>query len=248
MRVALISDIHGNLVALRAVLADIKKRSVDKVICLGDVAIGGPQPTDVIELLRRANLPCVMGNTDELVVEGLPAEIGANIPEEGRRKLGELHGWTLAKVSDSQVRHLSRFRSTMVVSLGANQTLLCYHGSPRSNRDRILPNMTEEEIGRHLEGHSAAVFAGGHTHVQMCRRYQGSLVINPGSVGLPFQRNPSGETHNPVKAEYATVSVVRRGKALAVELVSVVYPLSDLSRAVQRSDMPNKDWWLSNWY
>ena len=86
MRIGLISDIHGNLIALESVLSELKREQVDSMICLGDVAALGPQPHEVIERLRKLNCPVVMGNTDDWYLQPLP---------EGDDELRELAGWGL---------------------------------------------------------------------------------------------------------------------------------------------------------
>jgi len=246
MRIAIISDIHGNLVALKAALSDIKRRNANRIICLGDVAATGPQPIEVIEHLRNIRCQCVMGNTDEPLSRDLPDEFGAGIPEGEIKKLEALDLWTRKKLTKLHRHYLSTFKPMLEVHLGPDQGLLCYHGSPTSNTDGILSTMPDEKLARRLEGHKASVFAGGHTHTQMFKRFLSSLVINPGSVGLPFQIESSGRMRNPPMAEYAIVSSF--DGALSVELVSVPYPLSELRMAVRNSDMPDPDWWLSDWY
>jgi predicted phosphodiesterase len=95
MRLALLSDIHGNLVALKAVLSDLRRRRVERFLCLGDVAATGPQPSEVIELLQPMNWPCVMGNTDAMLAKNLPDELkGARNSEEDKRGFRELDEWT----------------------------------------------------------------------------------------------------------------------------------------------------------
>ncbi len=98
----------------------------------------------------------------------------------------------------------------------------------------------------YLEGRDADIFAGGHTHAQMFRRFRRSIVVNPGSVELPFQKDSSGRLRNPARAEYAIVRFV--GKSVTLELKSVPYSLRDLESAVRNSGIPNSDWWLSDWY
>jgi predicted phosphodiesterase len=246
MRIAIISDIHGNLVALKAALSDIKKRKANRMVCLGDVAATGPQPVEAIEHLRNMRCPCVMGNTDETLTRNLPTEFGTGIPEEERKKVEALDLWTRKKLTKSHRRYLSTFKRILEVHFGPDQGLLCYHGSPGSNTDGILPAMPDEELARRLEGYKANVFIGGHTHAQMFRRFFNSLVINPGSIGLPFRIEPLGRVRSPSKAEYALVSSC--DGALSVEFVSVRYSLSELRRAVRNSGMPDPDWWLSDWY
>jgi predicted phosphodiesterase len=246
MRIAIISDIHGDLVALKAALSDIQRKNANRVVCLGDVAATGPQPIEVIEHLRNVSCPCVMGNTDETLARDLPTKFGAGIPEGERKKLEALDLWTRKKLTKSHRHYLSTFKPMLKVHLGPDQGLLCYHGSPGSNTDGILPTMPDENLARWLEGYKANVFAGGHTHTQMFRRFLSSLVINPGSIGLPFRIESSGRMRSPPMAEYAIVSSF--DGALSVELGSVLYSLSELRRAVRNSDMPDPDWWLSDWY
>jgi predicted phosphodiesterase len=243
--VAIISDIHGNLVALRAAFSDIESRKVSRVVCLGDVAAVGPQPKETIEFLRKANCACVMGNTDEALAKDLPEVFGTGTPEE-RKKLEELDGWTRKELTNFHRRYLSTLKPTLEVRFGSTWRLLCYHGSPNSNRDGIFPTLSDEELTHRLGEYKANVFAGGHTHAQMLRRFLNSLVINPGSVGLPFQKEPSGKIRNPAIAEYAIASFSER--TVSVELLSVPYSVTELRRAAKNSGMPDPNWYLSDWY
>ena len=225
MRVAIISDIHGNFVALKATLSDIKKRKVSRIVCLGDVAAAGPQPAEVVECLSKIRCPCVMGNADETLAKDIPGKFSrAGIPEEVRVRQEALDLWARRKLTKSHRHYLSTFKSMLEVHLGPDKSLLCYHGSPSSNKDEILPTLPNEELARLLEGHKADIFAGGHTHIQMFRRFSNSLVMNPGSVGWPFQIESWGKTSHPSIAEYAIVSSSEG--TLSVELVSVPYTLN----------------------
>jgi predicted phosphodiesterase len=246
MRFAIISDIHGNFVALKTALSDIKGRKISRIICLGDLAATGPQPAEVIEQLRKMRCPCVMGNTDETLAKDLPSKFAhPGISKEDKERLMALDLWTRKKLTNAHRRYLSTFKPMLKVHLGSGRSLLCYHGSPNSNRDEIMPTTPNEELASWLEGHRANVFAGGHTHIQLLRRFLNSLVINPGSVGWPFQIEPSGKAWSPSIAEYAIVS--SPGGTLSVEFVSVQYSLSELRRVVRNSGMPDPDWWLSDW-
>jgi putative phosphoesterase len=246
MRIAIISDIHGNFVALKAALSDIKKRKVSRIVCLGDVAAAGPQPAEVVECLRKMRCSCVMGNADETLAEDVPGRFArAGISEDVRVRQEALDLWTRRELTKSQRHYLSTFKSMLAVHFGSGKSLLCYHGSPSSNKDEITPTMPNEELARLLEGHKADIFAGGHTHIQMFRRFSNSLVMNPGSVGWPFQIESWGKTRCPTIAEYAIVNSFNG--TLCVELVSVKYSLSELRRSVRNSGMPDgaRDWWLS---
>jgi putative phosphoesterase len=244
LKVAVISDIHGNITALQAVLPTIR-READRVVCLGDVAAVGPQPHEAITLLKRLNYPCVMGNSDESILKRIPEDYRhRGAPADELRRLEALDTWTRSRISDSDRKQLSTFKPSITIKVG-NSSLLCYHGSPRSNTERVLPTTPDEELSRIFSDHEAIIFAGGHTHSQMIRRWRNSIIINPGSIGLPFESDAEGRTRNPAWAEYAIVTFGKRG--LDVELRRVRYSLSKLARAVKKSGMPDPEWWLADW-
>jgi putative phosphoesterase len=250
VRIAILSDIHGNLVALRAVLSDFQIRGIEQVLCLGDVAATGPQPREVIELLQPLKWPCVMGNSDETLAKNAPdipdEKAWEQAPEEDKRRMLELDEWTRKQLTKSHRDYLSTFHPTVNFSPQSGPSFLCYHGSPRSNHEGIFTTTPNDELAKYVEGCNADIFAGGHTHTQMFRRFRRSIMVNPGSVGLPLQEDSSGRVRNPTRAEYALASFA--GKSFSLELLSVPYSRADLEAAVRDSGMPNADWWLSDWY
>lgn len=241
MKIAILSDIHGNLIALQSILPKIKK--VDHIVCLGDVAAVGPQPHETIVFLRRVRWPCVLGNADEALTKSHP-ESYENIPEGERQKMIALDAWTRSELDEADRRFLARFKPTIKVK-GRKEVLLCYHGSPRSNTEQILPTTPEDELAKIFAGSNALVYAGGHTHSQMVRKFGASLIINPGSVGLPFFRNPDGKAVNPAWAEYGVLTT--SGDDLKVELRRERYSKQDLNEVVMKSGMPDPRWWLNDW-
>ncbi len=243
MHVAILSDIHGNLVGLNAVLSDLKRRRVEQIVCLGDVAATGPQPRQVVKLLQTLKWPCVMGNTDETLAKNIPEELG-EMPEENRRRLEELDEWTRAQLRRSHRDYLSTFKPTIVFSPQNGPRFVCYHGSPRSNQEGISATTPDDEVTKYLENQDADIFAGGHTHTQMFRRFRSSTIVNPGSVGLPAEKDTPG-IRSPAHAEYALVTFTR--KSFSLELLSVPYPLGKLEKAVRNSGLPDPDRWLSDW-
>jgi len=245
LRVAVVSDIHGNLIALRTVVADIRTRKADRVVCLGDVATVGPQPREVIATLRRLGWPCVKGNTDEDLALGIPEGFEPDMPERERKMNEELDAWTRAQLTEADRSFLSNFKRTLLLRLPGSQTIVCYHGSPESNRIGITVNMTEDKVVLELGYHEGTVFAGGHTHFQMLRSVKDKLVINPGSVGFPFERGNSEKLNHPCRVEYAMVE--SDGKSLGVKLLRVPYRLDELERTIQNSGLPNPRWWMSSW-
>lgn len=239
MRVALIADVHGNLFALDAVLAEIAKEQPDRIICLGDVA-AGPQASECIERIRALGCPVILGNWDAWFVDGMP-----NDERELERKLAEIGQWWADRISDEDRAHISSFMPSLDVELGGGNSLLCFHGSPSSFSDIILSTTNEATLERMLDGAHAAVYAGGHTHVQMVRRLRSALVVNPGSVGLPFRRWRPEVICVAPWAEYGLVS--SNNGRLDVELRRTTYDVQAFLRLSADSGMPHSDWWLDTW-
>jgi len=192
MRLALISDIHGNYTALEAVLADIRQQQVDSTLCLGDVATIGPQPEQVLDKLQALGCACVSGNHDAALLH-LDAALAYQIAPP---LIPTLH-WCSRRLTAENLEYLRSCRPVIEVALGAEATLLCYHGSPHSTIDLILATTPAEELDRLLAGRAATVMAGGHSHLQMLRQHNGMLVINPGSVGSAFSNRPHPTQRRP---------------------------------------------------
>ena len=237
--IAVVADIHGNALALEAVLADMARRRVRRLVCLGDVAAGGPQPREAIQALRALDCPVVRGNADEWLLDGLPAE-----RDDDALYLHRVVEWARKQLSRDEIEFVRSFQATVELELRGNVALRCFHGSPRSNGDRILPTTSQEELDELLEGAGALVLLGGHTHCQMLRRYGGALLVNVGSVGLPLGSLDAlapGPAPLPRWAEYA---VVKAGQgAVSVELCRVVVDAAAAERATRESGMPDADRW-----
>lgn len=243
MRIALISDIHSNLVALEAVLADIAAQGVERIVCLGDVGLIGPQQPETIARLRALDCPVVIGNCDAWMLDPLPVEP----KDEDGRKLHAGNLWAASQLTPEDHDYVRSFQPVIEIPLDDDGgLLLCYHGSPRSFDEQIVPSTSDEQLMDMFAGTAARVYAGGHTHQQMLRRHGQSLVVNPGSVGLPFDRvPPSPDTRNPAWAEYAILTMA--GEQLSVDLRRVPFDLSALVRAAYESGMPHVDWWVAGW-
>lgn len=200
MRVALVSDIHGNAVALDAVLDDLDADPPDGVVCLGDVALDGPDPRGVVARPRGLGWPTVMGNCDAWLADPGRAPGGGERSEETA-----IERWCLAQLDDAGRSYLASFAPTVAVDLGGGRTLLCYHGAPGRTTTRLLPTTPGAELDGQLAGWPAEVYAGGHTHEPMVRRHGEALVVNPGSAGAPVGGRPGAR--RPLWAEYGIVTV-----------------------------------------
>ena len=242
MRVALIADIHGNLAACEAVLADIERARPDEIVCLGDVAATGPQPREVIALLRDLNSPMVMGNADAELLRPVPDTDESNSDD---RRIAEISRWCAAQLDDRDRVFLASFQSTVPVRLAVGSELLCYHGSPRSYDEIIVTATPDDELEEMLSGFDAAVFAGGHTHIRMLRSLRGGEVLNPGSVGLAYELRSDGQARITPWAEYALVSA--DSGAISVDFRRVSYDQEATIHAMFENQMPHAAWWSEGW-
>lgn len=240
MRIALISDIHGNNIALDAILADIATQEVDQIICLGDVASLGPEPQQVLARLRALNCPCLMGNHDEDLIRPELA------PAPGTR-LGDLTAWCTEQLTEEDLAFLQSFQKILKISLEEGKTMLCCHATPRSNNEFLLATTPHEEIDAMLAGHKADVIAFGHNHTQIMRLHYKTILVSCGSVGYPIiQPWPPGQLASLHSwSEYAIVD--SRGERISVELYRIPVDINAIKEAVHNSTMPDIGTFLEMW-
>ncbi len=165
MRIAALYDIHGNVPALSAALADAIGSGVDAILVGGDV-IEGPQPAETLQLLDAAAIPLiwVRGNCDRE-----PSE------------------WVIERLSERQLEWLKALPQTQTVDVDGLGAVCFCHGSPRSDEDIVTAVSAEQRIAPMLAGVSERIVVSGHTHVQFDRTVGDRRLINAGSVGMPYQ-------------------------------------------------------------
>ena len=239
MRIAVISDMHGNDLAFEKVLADIKHKGADQIVCLGDAIQGGPQPAEVVQNLRALNCPVVMGNADAWLVSG--EETGdEGIPPERLKKMGEIRNWSLSQLTEADRSFISDFQPTVTINLEDGLDLLCFHGSPTSFDDIILPAAPLEEFQKFLGAYSDHILTGGHTHAQQVRRNGELFFFNPGSVGFAYSHyQPDGQFYADPWAEYAILTV-KNGQT-GLEFRRIPFDIEKLIRIYRESGRPFAD-------
>lgn len=214
MRLAVISDMHGNDVAFEAVLADIDRRNCDQIVCLGDAIQGGPQPAEVVERLRARNIPVVMGNADAWLLTGKEI-VAEEIPEERLLRMKAAREWSLGKLAAEDKKYIESFLATIRIEFPGQKALLCYHGSPKSFDDLLLPDSQLERFKELLPVAEATFFAGGHTHVQFVRQLGQGFHFNPGSAGFAYRHDQGeGNFRYDHFAEYAILDADEEGFGL----------------------------------
>jgi predicted phosphodiesterase len=205
MRIAVISDIHGNLAALEAVLADTKTRGVDLIVNPGDLCTSPLWPRETFELLETMRLPTVRGNHDRWIAELPMAEMSPALR------------FTHEQLSETQRKALGALPMTLRPADG----VLMYHGTPSDDYSYMLEELQDgrlalarpAQLEQRLEGLKADLVLCGHSHhAHMMLAPNGTLIVNPGSVGCPlFADNPAAVRNN-ARAPHARYATVTRGR------------------------------------
>lgn len=236
-KVALISDIQGNLAAFQQVLEQINRASVDRIVCLGDVA-SGAQPNAVLDLLRDHHVDVVKGNMDDTILNPRPHDN----PNLDTQRYDEIDEWCSQQLTNADKAYLRSFRPIITLDLVEEIQLLCFHGSPYSYNDVIDETISDTELQQLIDGYTENIMAMGHMHHPFLRSYKETTLFNPGSVGLP--RKQHGK--HPLIAYFALLDIVEGQVNIAFRSVDV--PAEELKRDILDSGMPHKDWFLSQWH
>lgn len=210
MDVVVISDVHANLVALDAVLEDIDDST--PVVCAGDIVGYNPWPAACIQRLRQRDVPTISGNHDRMLTSG--RNFGANpMAQAGIRHARDV-------CSEDELAWLD---GLPVARTEFDGRLKLVHGHPDAPDRYTYP----EDFGAHLLG-DEDVLVMGHTHVQHAEVYDEGIVVNPGSVGQPRDRDP--------RAAYAVVDL----DAMEVDLRRVEYDIDRVVEAVEDAGLPDR--------
>ncbi|MBV1769053.1 MAG: metallophosphatase family protein [Candidatus Desulforudis sp.] len=188
-RIAVISDIHGNLPALEAVLEEIDRIGVDGVFCTGDLVGYGPFPNEVVALIRKRAIPTVLGNYDDGVAFDRLA-CGCDYPDPETMAVGvaSMH-WTKANLFKENKDFLRNLPAKTWVSLGMSDILLV-HGSPRALNEYLYEENISGLFPELKQEFYFDVLVAGHTHRPYVRKADSAMVVNPGSVGQPRDGDP----------------------------------------------------------
>ena len=192
MKIAIISDIHGNIQALEAVLDDIKKESCKKIYCLGDLAMAGPNPNQAVKKLKsmseKEQISILLGNTD-LMLTSDPEIIYKKLKEKNEI-MANAYLDDIKVIDNMNKEFLRNLPKKIEISLGSLKILMV-HGSPRKIDENIYPDLPISEVEEITKDTNANLIFCGHTHLPC--GYQtntNKTVVNVGSVGRPFNLEP----------------------------------------------------------
>lgn len=189
MRIAVLSDIHANAQALEAVMSDVVNQGCEHVFCLGDIALAGPQPKDVIDYVMAQNTwTVIQGNTDKMIAQYGPEVM--EFLEAQYPVMANALADDVSLIDDAHRAYLAELPPILSFEV-EGCTVLLTHGSPRANNEDILPGMPLEIVEEIIAGTTEKLILCGHTHVPC--GYQtntNQTVVNVGSVGRPMTQEP----------------------------------------------------------
>jgi putative phosphoesterase len=223
MKIAVVSDIHGNVLALEAVLADLERQGgADHIVVAGDIVAYGPTPNEVFAILEGLpNARFLLGNTDRYLLEKTYPATGS---DEWKDKLLLSFRWTAEHMEARALHFLETLPLSQTIREGGWR-LLAVHGSPLSDEEGLTATTSDDDFdSMGIDPALVDLLVCGHTHVPVDRTIKGVRVVNAGSVGLPFDGDP--------RACYALISVTRGDRtSLEVVLRRVTY---DVEKVVEQ--------------
>lgn len=234
-RIALLSDIHGNIVALKAVVQDMLKRNIDQVINLGDHISGPLWPKETIQFLMKQDWIHIAGNHDKNLVFEDPESMGASDKYAYPFLNEEEKDWLLS----------------MPENLVTTEGFRLFHATPENNNTYLLETVeygrvrlaTIPEISDRLGSNTSKIIFCGHTHIQrVVNLPQNILIVNPGSVGCPAYDDEIPEYHlvetGSPHARYAVVNF--DNEIRSIELISVLYDFTQAAKIAKENN--RLDW------
>lgn len=220
MKIAVMSDIHGNMEALEAVLEDIENNEITKLFICGDIAMAGPEPARTTDFCRtlqdKFEVAVIQGNTDEMIAKYSGQPNDKYLPPN--EIMAEALKYAQNVLSNEQKSFLANLPVEYTEKVGGISIKLV-HGSPRKNNEDILPNASPDKVAEMIKDTSEDLIFCGHTHLPAVFICGSQTVINVGSVGRPFTEEPKASyvildvenanfsiTHRQIKYDITTAS------------------------------------------
>ncbi len=229
MRIAVITDIHGNLTALEAVLAALGSIGVDGIYCGGDLVGYGPHPNEVCALIQDRGIPTIYGNYDYAIARDL-TDCGCAYVTPHDRELGQKSiDWTLAHTNARSKAFMSELPFDLRFAMG-NQRIRLVHGSPRKVNEYLFEDKPESLYNRLAGSAECDVLVFGHTHKPWIHTYGGVQFVNCGSVGKPKDGDP--------RAAFAILELVDGRVVGSIERVP--YDAEAVAREVEAVGLPSE--------
>lgn len=225
MRIAVISDIHGNQLALEAILRDLEQQPrCDQLIIAGDLCLNGPRPREALQMVRDLRCPVIQGNVD--------LETVTQAPEKSEKKRNTA-GWTREQIGQSGIDYLAQLPFSYRVANPDGRDLLIVHANPLNLEDALFPNADDEALESLLGGLDAQVgaLAFGHLHIAYTRRWRGLLLADVASCGIPRDED--------LRAAYGILTW--QENQWEAEIRRVPYDVQAVVKQIKSCGMPNAE-------
>ena len=208
--IGIISDIHANLPALKAVLEDLG--DADFIVCAGDLVGYNPYPNEVVKIIKDMGIPCIRGNHDRAIIARDFSHFNPIAVEACQ--------WTLEHLSRESMAYLASLKDYIKLNLEGKRISI-HHGSPWDEDEYIYPDMVNESF---LEYEESDVLIMGHTHVPFVKKFSRGIILNPGSVGQPRDGDP--------RASFATID----GEEVRIHRVE--YDIEEVYNEILKAGLP----------
>lgn len=189
MKFAVLADIHGNLTAFNAVLKDIEKLEINRFIIAGDHIIDCPHHNEVLEKIKDLNAFVIKGNREKYV---LNYHKGMHNEWNNHKQMAAAV-WTHNSMNEENIKYIDELPEQLIISLPKMDTIRVVHGSPFGISEQLFPDKCPERIEKALKSIKESVLVCAHTHESWSKVAYNKLILNPGSVGVPYNKNKFAE-------------------------------------------------------
>ncbi len=227
MRIAVMSDVHSNIYALEAVIKDIKDRSLDLTVCVGDLVGYATFPNEVINLIRKENILTIMGNYDD-AVGNRRIVCGCDYPDpkDAENAASSLQ-WSVKNTTEENRKFLANIPKEMTLTF-EGKTITFVHGSPRMLTEYLKQD--SQQAKEVMDSFTGDILVCGHTHKPYYKMYEDKMLVNSGSVGKSKTGSPD--------ANYVIIDI--KNENVDVEIVQVAYDFEKTAKAIEESVLPNE--------
>jgi len=228
--IAVISDIHSNHLALKAVLEDIDKQGIEEIYCLGDLIGYAPCPDKIFPILKDSGIKILMGNYDEAVAFE-KRDCGCGYTSLTSTNMGKISfEWTLKHTSKESKEWIKELPREIKLEVDGRKVLMV-HGSPDNISGIIEPDFSDNGLMSIMEKADVDILFCGHIHLPFHKKIGDKHIINPGSVGRPRRKS--------TQAEYAIVDLTDGKCDVRFRLVD--YDFESFAKEIEDSDMPENN-------
>lgn len=227
MKLAFISDIHGNATALEAVLKDIDERNINKIFILGDICFRGSEPQRSLDIVRSLNVDVIKGNADEWLVRGIQDD---EVPITVHSMMERERDWTVSKLNEESVNYLKNLPTQLTLKFDGIK-IHAFHSTPTNLFDVVQPDDSDSVFNEKIMTSDANLYVYGHIHKPFIRFVKGKCVVNSGSVGLPFDGLN--------KASYALIDI--EGTNVDFSIIRIDYEVERVVKQFLKLNYPNKE-------